>query len=358
MSFSRAPRSVLVVDDSAFMRRLITELVHTSDEFRVVGTARDGLDAVRKVHALRPDVVTLDIEMPELDGLHALGRIMRESPCPVVMLAAAAGDAGDQTIRALELGAVDFVRKPSGPVSPDLSVVRDRLLDALRASAQANLASVSREAQPAAAAGIHAPHAAGSRHGPATRAVAIAASTGGPRALATVIPRLPAGFGAAVLVAQHMPSGFTRSLAERLDALGALLVSEADHGEPVLAGHVYVAPGGTHMRVAQGDGCTTIGLDRARGAGPSPSADILFRSVASCFGVRAVGVVLTGMGRDAAAGLRCLHDAGGVGFAQDEESTVIHGMPRAAVAAGGVDRVVPLSDMARAISDALEPRHG
>ncbi|HEX8717943.1 MAG TPA: chemotaxis response regulator protein-glutamate methylesterase [Gemmatimonadaceae bacterium] len=358
MSFSRAPRSVLVVDDSAFMRRLITELVHTSDEFRVVGTARDGLDAVRKVHALRPDVVTLDIEMPELDGLRALGRIMRESPCPVVMLAAATGDAGDQTIRALELGAVDFVRKPSGPVSPDLSVVRDRLLDALRASAQANLASVSREVQAVDAAALHVPLAPPSRHGPATRAVAIAASTGGPRALATLIPRLPAGFGAAVLVAQHMPSGFTRSLAERLDALGALIVSEAADGEPVHAGHVYVAPGGTHMRVTPVEGGVTIGLDRARGAGPSPSADILFRSVANCFGVRAVGVVLTGMGRDAAAGLRCMHDAGAVGFAQDEESTVIHGMPRAAVAAGGVDRVVPLADMARAISDTLEHRHG
>ena len=205
---------VLVVDDSAFMRRLVSQLVESSGEFRVVGTARNGLQALEQIHELEPDIVTLDIDMPELDGIQALGYIMSETPRPVVMLSAATVHGGhDATLRALELGAVDFVRKPSGPISLDLERVEGRLLHALRAAREVNLAGVRMlVARPRLPASLH--HVAG--RSPDV-VVVIAASTGGPRALADVVPALPADLDAAVLVVQHMPAGFTRSLAHRLD---------------------------------------------------------------------------------------------------------------------------------------------
>jgi two-component system chemotaxis response regulator CheB len=326
------------------MRKLISEMVASSGEFRVIATARNGLDAVEKVHKLSPDLVTLDIEMPQLDGIGALGYIMSEAPRPVVMLSGAAtGDANDLAIRALELGAVEFVRKPSGPISMDLDSVRDRLLTALRAARGVNLGGVEVLARPRTPPSLPAIEHTGG----ATRVVAIAASTGGPRALAELIPSLPRPLGAAVLVVQHMPSGFTRSLAERLDAQSALAVLEAAEGDIVQHDRVYIAPGGFHMRIVLVDGSPVVALDDSPSIwGVRPSADPLFESVATIFGERAVGVVLTGMGRDGAAGMRAIHDAGGVGLAQDAATSTIHGMPRAAVAAGGVDRVVPLGEMA------------
>ncbi len=342
--------SVLVVDDSALMRRVISELITESDEFTVVGTARNGREALARVQALDPDLVTLDIEMPEMDGLQALRQIMRESPRPVVMLSGAETmDGRDATLQALELGAVDFVRKPSGPISLDLAVVGERLRGALRAGAQANLRGLQLPVR------RHTPV----RRGPSrpahipTRAVAIAASTGGPRALTQVLPGLPATLDAAVFVVQHMPAGFTRSLAQRLDAMGPLPVREAEAGQVVESGHVYVAPGGYHMRVAD-DVEPVIVLDETPPVwGVRPAADPLFRSVATAFGERCVGVVLTGMGRDGADGLRAMRDAGGRGIVQDRETSIIYGMPHAALMTAGADRVTPLAGVAAAIVDLL-----
>ena len=343
--------SVLVVDDSAFMRKLISELISATEDFHVAGTARNGIEAIKQIQALEPEVVTLDIEMPELDGIQTLGYIMSETPRPVVMLSAAAnGTSDDLTIRALELGAVDFVRKPSGPISLDLAKVRERLLDALRASMQVNLRGVGllarpRFVEPAPESGV----AVG-----ATRVVGIASSTGGPRALAEVLPALPRDLGAAVLVVQHMPQGFTRSLAQRLDLMCPLRVSEACHGETVAPGHVYVAPGGSHMRVEWTGSGPTIALDQGPAIwGVRPSADTLFRSLADLFGARAIGVVLTGMGRDGAAGLRAIRDAGGQAIVQDRETSIIYGMPQAALFHAGADRVAPLSGVARAVVDLM-----
>jgi two-component system chemotaxis response regulator CheB len=334
---------VLVVDDSAFMRKLVTELIEGSGEFRVIGTARHGIDALQKVQSLLPDIVTLDIEMPELDGLGALERIMRESPRPVVMLTAATGAGDELALRALECGAVEFVRKPSGPISLDLVTIRDELLVALRAAAQVNLAGM-RDSALTSTQEHASPHAAGAS---ARFVIAIAASTGGPRALAELVPALPAQLDATVLVVQHMPPGFTKTLAERLDSLSALTVSEASHGEIVHPGHVYIAPGGQHMRLQTVGRTRVIMLDDTPPVwGVRPSADPLFRSVAECAGASAFGVVLTGMGRDGAAGLRAIRDAGGSGIAQDRESSIIFGMPQAAAAAGGAGMVLPLAAVA------------
>ena len=333
------------------MRKLVSEILSTSGEFRVVGTARHGLDALKQIHALDPDIVTLDVEMPELDGLQALGYIMSETPRPVVMLSALdSPNGGALTIRALELGAVDFVHKPSGAARDSIDLLGSRLLDALRAATCVNLRGVPVLARPSLVerrAGRTVPDAA-------TNAVAIAASTGGPRALAELIPRLPAGLDAAVLVVQHMPAGFTASLATRLNALSRLPVSEAKAGDRIDHGRVYVAPGGFHMRVVDVDGIPRVALEQTPPIwGVRPSADPLFRSAALRFGASLVGVVLTGMGRDGAEGLRVIRDRGGYAIVQDRGTSIVYGMPQAALTTAGADRMLPLGDIAAEIAGAV-----
>ncbi len=357
ISETRAPRihRVLVVDDSAFMRRVVSDVVASSGEFAVVGTARDGVDALRQIAALDPDIVTLDVDMPELDGLSVLARIMTERPRAVVMLSAGGADGGaDATLRALELGAVDFVRKPSGAISLDLEDVSDELLDALRAAACTNLDTLPRPMGATAianrAAERTAAHRGGAAGSNATQVVCIAASTGGPAALARVLPRLPRFERTAVVIVQHMPPGFTASLAARLHGASRLSVHEAVQGEPLLAGHAYVAPGSLHVRIAGSRQSPTLALD----SGPSiwgvrPAADPLFTSAAALFGAAAVGVVMTGMGRDGADGLAAVRQAGGTGIVQHRNSAVIPGMPDAALRIAGADRVAMLDDIADAI---------
>jgi two-component system chemotaxis response regulator CheB len=334
------------------MRRLIGEIIDASPDFRVVGTARNGHEALKQIHALEPDIVTLDVEMPELDGVQTLGYIMSETPRAVVMLSAAASQGGvDLTLRCLELGAVDFVRKPSGPISADLSSVATTLINALRAATQVNLAGVQALARPRFV--TQAP-AVRARSG-ATTAVAIASSTGGPRALAEVIPGLPRDLDAAVLVVQHMPPGFTRSLANRLDGMSELRVTEAEHGDAVVVNRVYLAPGGLHMRVvSDGPGAWRIALDESPAVhGVRPSADRLFQSVAEQFGRASIGVVLTGMGKDGAEGLREMRGAGGIGIVQDRATSTIYGMPQAALLRAGAEHVVGLADVAPTIVSSL-----
>lgn len=340
--------SVLVVDDSPLVRRVIADLLVASGEFRLAGEAADGMDAIRKVHALSPDLVTLDVVMPGLDGLQALGYIMSETPRPVVMLTAAEDPrGGDLTLRALELGAVDFVRKPAPDEGLAPGALAGRLLEALRGARRVNLGAAGVLARPVSASRRAAPVPAA-----ATRVVAIAASTGGPRALAELIPALPPELGAAVIVAQHMPAGFTRSLADRLDRRSALPVTEAAHGEPLHENRVYVAPGGRHLCLAD-DGRSLAVLDGAPLLGVHPSADLLLGSVARHFARAAVGVILTGMGRDGAEGLRRLRAVGGRGVVQDEATCTVYGMPRAALREAGSDVVAPLGGLAEAIVTTL-----
>jgi two-component system chemotaxis response regulator CheB len=343
---------VLVVDDSAMMRRVLSDIITASGEFRVVATARNGLDAVRKVHAYQPDLVTMDISMPELDGLGAIGYIMSEAPRPIVVVSARAGRDSLEAIRALELGAVDLVEKPDAAGREAVASISTRLIEALRAAAAADLAHlrVQPQLRPVASRTL----ASG---GAARLALAIAASTGGPRALAEVVRELPGGMGAATLVVQHMPKGFTRSLAERLDAQSALRVVEAEDGAAVLADTVYVAPGDYHLRVRGRAGAATLRLSQEEPLwGVRPAADHLFRSVAEVYGSASVGVVLTGMGRDGAEGLLAIKRAGGATLAQDRDTAVVFGMPQAAVQLGAAQEVVPLERVTERAREELERR--
>jgi two-component system chemotaxis response regulator CheB len=356
----RQTKRVLVVDDSAFMRRLISEIVESRSEFVVVGTATDGSDALAKVRLLAPDIVTLDIEMPGVDGLTALSLIMSEMPRPVVMLSAAGSESDNSlTIRALELGAIEFVRKPSGPVSVDLVRVRTELLRALSAASIVRVPHstfvlptplrVERPGSPEQQKAL--------RSEPAHAVVVVAASTGGPKALAEVVSHLPDTLDAAVLIVQHMPADFLDSLARRLSQLSPFPVSVATAGEPVMSGRVYLAPGDRHMSIEMECGVAVIRTD----AGPAicgvrPSADPLFASAARAFGENVVAVVLTGMGRDGSEGLRAVRAAGGGAIVQDRASSIIYGMPRAALAAAGADRVIAPRLVGPAVADLLSSR--
>jgi two-component system chemotaxis response regulator CheB len=342
---------VLVVDDSSFFRRLVSELVAGSGEFRVVGTASNGVQALQQVHALQPDLITMDLEMPELGGLDAIGYIMSESPRPVVVVSSHAGAGSPAAIRALELGAVELVRKDDSEGRISALRIAPRLLAALRAAAAADVRRVPVLARPRASGG----HSSFARpEGEARRCVAIAASTGGPRALAELVPGLPVGLEAGVLVVQHMPAGFTKSLADRLNGLSAHHVVEAEDGMTVQADTAYIAPGDYHMRVEAVPSGLRLVLDQeATVWGVRPAADPLFHSVAAAFGASALGVVLTGLGRDGAAGLRAVHDAGGVGVAQDRSTSTVYGMPGAALETGGVDLVLPLGAIAERVGALL-----
>jgi two-component system chemotaxis response regulator CheB len=342
---------VLVVDDSPFFRRLLTDVVEGSGEFKVIATARDGMDALRKVRAHAPDLVLMDLEMPEVDGLGAIGYIMAESPRPIVVVSAHVGPGASAAIRALELGAVDLVVKEDERGGAANARFAERLMTVLRAARSAEIRRLTNV--PSMVAGEPA-NPTRETAAPAWLCVAITASTGGPRALSELVPHLPIGHGAAILIVQHMPPKFTRSLAERLAAQSRYRVVEAEHGMPLNADSAYVAPGDYHMRVRTTPEGLCLTLDQEPPVwGVRPAADPTFGSVAQAFGARAIGVVLTGIGRDGASGLKQIRDAGGTGMAQDRESATIYGMPGAALNAGGAQYVVPMAQMADRVATEL-----
>jgi two-component system chemotaxis response regulator CheB len=339
---------VLIVDDSAFVRRALSRMLGQVGDIEVVGTAADGVEGIEQVKALTPDVVTLDIRMPRMSGLEALRHIMEECPVPVLLLSSLTQEGADITLRGLELGAMDFVDKSNAQGNMNLGSLADELIAKIRALAGVPHARLMpRRPGEAPLAAEQPPHAR------RIAAVAIGTSTGGPTALQAIIPRLPENVAAPILVVQHMPVGFTRSLAERLNARSLVSVHEAEDGEVITPGKVYIAPAGRHMKVRR-RGTERIWLDEEpRSALHRPSVDALMTSVAHAYGAQSMGVVLTGMGSDGVEGLRAIHTAGGVTLAESEETCVIYGMPKAALEAGVAQRSVPLTRMADEILQAV-----
>jgi two-component system chemotaxis response regulator CheB len=360
---------VVVVDDSALIRSMLSSLINAQPDMECVGTANDPYQAREIIRNLDPDVITLDVEMPRMDGLDFLEKLMRLRPMPVVMVSTLTERGAETTLRALELGAIDFVAKPRIGIAQGLQEMGAEIADKLRIAARARIErrTVARPAPPAAT-----PRVAGAGGTPAgtpplvkavpiaysrsstEKIVAIGSSTGGTEALREVLTQLPADCPA-VLVTQHMPPGFTRSFADRLNSLCRMHVKEAEHGERVLPGHVYVAPGGRHLAIGRSGANYVVELDD----GPPvnrhrPSVEVLFKSVARHAGRNAIGIMLTGMGRDGADAMKELRDAGAHNIAQDEATCVVYGMPREAVASGAVHEVLPVQKIAGHVLDQLK----
>jgi two-component system chemotaxis response regulator CheB len=339
---------VLCVDDSALIRSLMTEIINSQPDMEVCATAPDPLVARELIKQHNPDVLTLDVEMPRMDGLDFLEKLMRLRPMPVVMVSSLTERGSEITLRALELGAVDFVTKPKVGIRDGMLEYAEKLADKIRAASRARV----RQSTVARAQGT-----APASHGPlfnnplvsTEKLIIVGASTGGTEAIRELLVPLPPD-APAVMIAQHMPPGFTKSFAQRLNGLCRITVKEAEHGERVLPGHAYIAPGHAHLLLAR-SGANYVAhlsddppVNRHR-----PSVDVLFRSAAQHAGKNAVGVILTGMGRDGAAGLLDMRNAGAYTLAQDEASCIVFGMPREAIALGGADEVAPLSEMARRV---------
>jgi two-component system, chemotaxis family, protein-glutamate methylesterase/glutaminase len=345
---------VLVVDDSALVRQILVEVLNKAPDVEVVGTASDPFMARDRIKELNPDVLTLDVEMPRMDGLDFLEKLMRLRPMPVVMVSSLTERGSEITLRALELGAVDFVTKPRLGIRDGLIEYTQMIGDKIRAASRARVKQVL-QGVPGAGAGRGSALAAASApllNNPLVsteKLIIVGASTGGTEAIREVLTPLPPD-APAVMIAQHMPPGFTRSFAQRLNTLCRITVKEAEHGERVLPGHAYIAPGHAHLLLARSGANYVAHLsDEPPVNRHRPSVDVLFRSAARHAGKNALGVILTGMGRDGAAGLLEMRQAGAFTFAQDEPSCVVFGMPREAIALGGACDIAPLSEMSRRI---------
>jgi two-component system chemotaxis response regulator CheB len=337
---------VLVVDDSAVMRQMLTDLLSRDPQIEIVGTAADAYIARSKIVKLAPDVLTLDVEMPRMDGLTFLEKLMRAHPMPVVMVSSLTQRGGETTLRALELGAVDFVPKPSPDVIARMPEVIPQILEKIKAAGDAR----PRPALRTVPAPVQPPRAVIRRRPPADgpgRIIVLGASTGGTEAIREFLGELPPDAPGMVIV-QHMPEKFTRIFADRCNGLGAVRVKEAEDGDRVLQGHVLIAPGNYHMRLRRNGPGYAVSVDQSPPVNRHrPSVDVLFFSAAEVAGGNAVGVILTGIGADGARGLLEMKRAGARTIAQDEATCVVFGMPREAIAMGAVDHVLPMSKICR-----------
>ena len=371
--------TVVVTDDSAFMRRAIQKMLEKEPEIQVVGTAASGEEGVAMAERLNPDVVTMDVEMPGIGGLEAARAIVERRGPPVIMVSALTRDGAETTLRALELGAVDFIPKPDSALIDIVNVQRELVekvkhfgtrrayLRSMRETMRIDRAKIEEARAAAAAPAAPAQHPlrpplharSGRRRAGAYTCVAIGTSTGGPVALSQILPKLPAGFPIPIVVVQHMPPGFTRPLAERLDATSKITVAEGADGMPLAAGTAIIAPAGKQLRLERGSGTVRVALSADEGRSLHvPSVDVMAASVGETYGSGSLGVILTGMGHDGVQGLTVIKERGGFVLGQDEATSVVYGMPRAAAAAGLVDRVVPLDGVGRVLCEltgALDP---
>ena len=341
---------ILVVDDSPFMRKSLQKMLEEAPDLRVVATARDGIDALEKIQEHKPDIVTLDIEMPRMDGLTCLKKIMADFPMPVLMVSSLTQEGAQATLDALSLGALDFIPKESGFASLSILQIQHDLQEKVRrlaTSPRFHKAGPSSSASTAHATSTPPPPTSGTSLGsPQADLLLIGSSTGGPKALQDILPTIPANLPVACLIVQHMPSTFTKPFADRLNGLCQVHVKEAEQGEPLKAGTVYIAPGGIHMTYGARSpkGCIELSAEPVSSL-HRPSVDVLFLSVAELFKGQVLAGILTGMGADGAKGMEQLKRKGAHTLAESEESCVVYGMPRAAVERGCVDLVAPLGDI-------------
>ncbi|WP_291272122.1 chemotaxis response regulator protein-glutamate methylesterase [Geothrix sp.] len=354
---------ILVVDDSPFMRKSLQKMLEEAPDLRVVATARDGVDALEKIQEHKPDIVTLDIEMPRMDGLTCLKKIMADHPMPVLMVSSLTQEGAQATLDALSIGALDFIPKESSFASMSILQIQHDLQEKVRRLATsprfhrppggaphpASPAAAPAPVKPVAAPPVRAAVPAGTSlpGTPQADLLVLGSSTGGPKALQDILPALPASLPVPCLIVQHMPSTFTKPFADRLDGLCQVHVKEAEQGEPLKAGTVYIAPGGLHMTYGTRTpkGCIELSSEPVSSL-HRPSVDVLFMSVAELFHGQALATILTGMGADGAKGMEQLKRKGAHTLAEAEESCVVYGMPRAAVERGCVDLVAPLPDIA------------
>jgi two-component system chemotaxis response regulator CheB len=349
--------SVLVVDDSALVRSLLTEIINRESDMVCVGAASDPLVAREMIRELNPDVITLDVEMPRMDGLEFLSRLMRLRPMPVVMVSTLTEQGADVTFRALEMGAVDYVAKPRIGVSSGLNELASDIVDKIRVASCAQV----RRLAAAPATPVHS-ESAPSSAAPARaklprlateKVICIGASTGGTEAIREVLTKMPAD-APAIVISQHMPPGFTASFANRLDSLCRIRVAEAENGQRLLPGHAYIAPGGFHLRIDRsGSNYVAVVEDTDPVNRHRPSVEVMFRSAAQMLGPNALGIMLTGMGADGAQAMREMKDAGSYNYVQDESTCVVFGMPRMAIQAGAAHEILPLTQIAPALLNRL-----
>ncbi|MGE7779113.1 protein-glutamate methylesterase/protein-glutamine glutaminase [Peribacillus sp. NPDC097264] len=356
---------VLIVDDSAFMRKLISELLAEDNRMEIIGTARNGKDALLKIKSLKPDVVTLDVEMPVMDGLEALNRIMEECPTAVVMLSSTTKEGTESTCIAMQSGAIDFIAKPSGAISLDLHKIKEELCEKVMAASLANVhklqkSAINVERNPSDWKKYSKIESKEINdidndmkkwfHGN-KKIVVIGTSTGGPRALQTVLTGLPENIDAPILIVQHMPPSFTKSLADRLNSLSRIRVKEAEDGELIQKGVAYIAPGGFHFKVKKVGLSLAVELDQSEQRnGHRPSVDVLFESVSEIAEFAKIAVVMTGMGMDGSSGLTKLKRTGPLkAIAESQETSIVFGMPKAAIATNLIDSIEDVDKIAKAI---------
>jgi len=333
---------VLVVDDSALMRKLIPAILARDASIEVVGTAMDGAFALKKIEELHPDVVTLDLDMPRMDGMETLRMIMRRAPLPVILFSTHSKEGGYATLKALALGAVDFLAKPKDAAAGRLEEIADQLIAKIKVAKRA----AGRKLPPATIEESAVPKKGARSALPPRRVIAIGISTGGPNALQYVLSQIPADFQSSIVIVQHMPEGFTEMFAKRLDECCPMEIHEAHSGDLLIAGRVLICPGNRHMmvrRMPRGD--MVVLSDGPPVNGHRPSADVLFHSVAQEFGLTSVGVIMTGMGEDGAEGLGAIRNAGGMTIAQSEDTCVVSSMPRAAILKGHANKIIALEGL-------------
>ncbi|MFO6421753.1 chemotaxis response regulator protein-glutamate methylesterase [Hylemonella sp. W303a] len=355
---------VVVVDDSALVRSLLAEIINRQRDMECVGVANDPLVAREIIRELNPDVITLDVEMPRMDGLDFLGRLMRLRPMPVLMISTLTERGAEVTMKALELGAIDFVAKPRIGLAEGIKELADQIVEKIRVAASAHVKRAIPQPAPARAAGSQ--EAAGVVHPPAKllgrvsteKLICIGSSTGGTEAVKEILMRMPAD-APGILVTQHMPPGFTTSFAARLNGLCQITVKEAEDRERLLPGHAYIAPGGRHLRIDRsGANYIAIVEDGEPVNRHKPSVEVLFHSCAQVVGPNAFGIMLTGMGNDGAKAMREMKDAGSYNYVQNEATCVVFGMPREAIAHGAADEVLPLLEIAPALLSRLRSGGG